>query len=348
MIEAKHLLVDTNVWLDYYLQEGAFDEAKRLVELAEAGKIDLLYAPTTAKDVFYILPRRLARRNVNGINVSFASASWACIEHMMQVATASPLSLAECEMARMLGKHMSDLEDNLIIASGETADVDYVVTSDRRMLEAMPEVQKVTPLNDGQLERLLKPWLGDDVDLSNLPMPRLIDVKLKKDAEINFMALAEKLATVAPQASLDNHKLWLNKLINFASGLKMLALSVLALVIGITSGAIFYSTQTSLGLHKDIIEILHLLGAKDTYIAQQYAAKTAVLGFWGGLIGVVFAVPTIFVIAHLAQQIEGGIINEARLSWGAWTVIFSLPLFSMLVAMQTAYYTVKRTLEKMM
>ena len=49
-----------------------------------------------------------------------------------------------------------------------------------------------------------------------------------------------------------------------------------------------------------------------------------------------------------AQQIEGGIINEARLSWGAWTVIFSLPLFSMLVAMQTAYYTVKRTLEKMM
>ena len=41
MIEAKHLLVDTNVWLDYYLQEGAFDEAKRLVELAEAGKIDL-------------------------------------------------------------------------------------------------------------------------------------------------------------------------------------------------------------------------------------------------------------------------------------------------------------------
>lgn len=102
--------------------------------------IDLLYAPTTAKDVFYILPRRLARRNANGINVSFASASWACIEHMMQVATASPLSLAECEMARMLGKRMPDLEDNLIIASGETADVDYVVTSDRRMLEAMPEV----------------------------------------------------------------------------------------------------------------------------------------------------------------------------------------------------------------
>ena len=134
MIEAKRLLEDTNVWLDYYLQEGAFDNVRRLVELAEAGKIDLLYAPTTAKDVFYILPRRLARRNVNGINASFGPAAWACVEHMMQVAT------AECEMARMLGKRMPDLEDNLIIASGDTADVDYVVTSDRRMLETMPEV----------------------------------------------------------------------------------------------------------------------------------------------------------------------------------------------------------------
>jgi cell division transport system permease protein len=216
------------------------------------------------------------------------------------------------------------------------------------LLEAMPEAKKVTPLNEGQLQRLLRPWLGDSIDIENLPMPRLIDVKLKSGAEINFKVLAEKLATVAPQASLDNHKLWLNKLINFAAGLKMLALSVLVLVIGVTSGAIFYSTQTSLGLHKNIIEILHLLGAKDTYIAQQYATRTGLLGLWGGIVGIIFAVPAIFLIAYLAQQIEGGIINEARLSAGAWAMILSLPLFSGLIAMQTAYYTVKRTLEKMM
>lgn len=216
------------------------------------------------------------------------------------------------------------------------------------LLEAMPEAKKVTPLNEDQLQRLLKPWLGDDVDIQNLPMPRLIDVKLKRGAEINFKVLAEKLAKIAPQASLDNHKLWLNKLINFAGGLKILALSILFLVIGVTSGAIFYTTQTSLGLHKDIIEILHILGAKDTYIAQQYSKRTAFLGFVGGLIGVVIAIPTIFLIAHLAQQIEGGIINEAKLSWRAWMMILSLPIFSGLVAMNTAYYTVKRTLEKMM
>lgn len=217
-----------------------------------------------------------------------------------------------------------------------------------RFLESLDAVEKVTPLEDKQLEKLIKPWLGDGVNITDLPVPRLIDVRIKKDASINFMDLAEKLATASPQASLDNHKLWLNKLIKFADGLKMLALSVLLLVITVTSGAIFYSTQTSLGLHKYIIEILHLMGAKDTYVAQQYAKKTAQLGFSGGIIGLIFAVPAIFAISGLAQQIEGGIISEATLSVTAWGAILSLPLFASLIAMLTAYYTVKRTLEKMM
>ena len=216
------------------------------------------------------------------------------------------------------------------------------------LLTKKSEVERVTPLNDEQLQKLIQPWLGDGIDVKDLPMPRLIDVKLKKDAEVDFIKWAEELAQTAPLASLDNHKLWLNKLIKFADGLKLLALTVLVLVVVITSGAIFYCTQTSLGLHKYIIEILHLMGAKDTYVAQQYAKRTAWLGFVGGIYGLVLAIPTIFIIAGLAQQIEGGIISEARLSFGDWSVIFSLPVFSMVIAMVTAYYTVKKTLEKFM
>lgn len=216
------------------------------------------------------------------------------------------------------------------------------------LLKSKPEVEKVTPLNNAQLQKLIQPWLGDGVAVSDLPIPRLIDVKLKQGAEVDFLRWSEELAETAPQASLDNHKLWLNKLIKFADGLKVLALAVLTLVVLITSGAIFYCTQTSLGLHKYIIEILHLMGAKDTYVAQQYAKRTAWLGFLGGLYGLVLAIPTIFVIANLARQIEGGIISDARLNSADWTAILSLPLFSMLIAMSTAYYTVKKTLEKFM
>lgn len=216
------------------------------------------------------------------------------------------------------------------------------------VLKSIPEVEKVTPLDTRQLEKLIKPWLGDGVGIDNLPLPRLIDVRIKQGAELDYLSLAEKLAAASPYASLDNHKLWLNKLIKFAAGLKMLALIVLVLVVVVTSGAIFYTTQTSLGLHKYIIEILHLMGAKDTYVAQQYSKRNAYLGFIGGLTGLVFAIPAIFIISSLAAQIEGGIINEVSLSLKDWFWIVCIPFFSSLIAAVTSYHTVKRTLEKMM
>lgn len=215
-------------------------------------------------------------------------------------------------------------------------------------LQTVEGVIKVTPLNDEQLKQLIQPWLGDGVNIDNLPIPRIIDVKLAPNADLDFMDLAQKLAQASSQASLDNHKLWLSKLIKFADGLKLIAMTVLLLVITITSGAIFYTTRMSLGLHRNIIEILHIMGAKDTYVAQQYGKRMAFLGFCGGLFGLLFAIPTIFFISSLAAQIEGGIISEASLGFGDWSIIFSLPLFSMLIAMFTAYYTVKHTLQKML
>ena len=215
-------------------------------------------------------------------------------------------------------------------------------------LKEWPGVESVSPLTDKELKYLIQPWLGDGVEVSDLPIPRLLDVKLSKDVEINFARLTEQLALKVPLASVDNHRMWLDKLIRFADGLKILILVILILVAVVTSGAIFYCTQTSLGLHRYVIEILHLMGAKDTYVAQQYARKTAFLGFAGGVYGLILAIPTIFVIAKLAKQIEGGIITETTLSMMDWCVIFSLPAFSSLISMITAYYTVKHTLKKFM
>lgn len=213
-------------------------------------------------------------------------------------------------------------------------------------LKSVNGIIKVTPLNDDQLNNLLRPWLGDEISISDLPTPRIIDVKIAKNANIDFAQLANDLSIASPQASLDNHKIWLNKLIALADGLKMIATTILALVIAITSGAIFYTTQMSMGLHKNIIEILHIIGAKDTYIAQQYAKRMGFLGFIGGLFGLFFAIPAIFFIGNLANSIKGGIISEATLSINDWLYILILPLFSMTISMTTAYYTVKTKLKK--
>ena len=215
-------------------------------------------------------------------------------------------------------------------------------------LKSVNGIIKVTPLSDEQMTELLSPWLGDDVDIRDLPVPRIIDVKLDSDANIDFTQLAKDLSQVSPLASLDNHKLWLNKLIAFADGIKMIATTILLLVTLITSGAIFYTTKMSLGLQRNVIEILHIIGAKDTYIAQQYAKHMGKIGFIGGLCGIIFAIPSIFFIGNLARAIEGGIISDTSLGIYDWSTILALPLFAMLIAILTAYYTVKQTLKKML
>ena len=214
-------------------------------------------------------------------------------------------------------------------------------------LTTVQGVEKVTPLSQSQLNKLIEPWLGDGVNLDNLPIPRIIDVKIDSFAEIDFLDLSSKLATVSEYASIDNHKLWLNKLIDFADGLKILAMTILLLVVVVTSGAIFYTTQTSLGLHKYIIEILHTMGAKDTYIAQQYSNRVGKLALIGGIVSIMVAIPVVLFIGSLATQIEGGIVSDAELGIGSWVIILSLPVFASVVSMITAYYTVKNTLQKL-
>lgn len=143
-IKPSRLLFDTNVWLDYFFCRSESIEAiNKLIASSFDDELVLMYAPSSAKDLFYLIPRYLGRLEESGKECSAASrkaVAWACLEKMMELAVAAPQSFAECELARMLKGAHDDFEDNLIIAAAETAEVDYVVTEDGRLRAAMPEV----------------------------------------------------------------------------------------------------------------------------------------------------------------------------------------------------------------
>ena len=153
LTRVSRLLLDTNVWLDYYLDaRGRGREATALVEACVSNDISLLYAPTSAKDLFYLIPRRLRQLEPGGRggDVSFAPAAWACVSHMMELAVAAPQSQAECAVARLMRDRFDDFEDSLVVASADAAGADFVVTGDRQLLRAMPEAC-VTPARALQL-----------------------------------------------------------------------------------------------------------------------------------------------------------------------------------------------------
>lgn len=208
-------------------------------------------------------------------------------------------------------------------------------------------VKSVHILDNKTVERLMTPWLGNKIDVESLPIPRLLDVQLKEDAEINYDEMTQGLHKVSANTSIDNHRLWLNRLLKFAASLKTLALCVLLMVAGICAFSIYYSARTSLGINLNSIEILHIIGAKDDYIAKQYAKSYAKIGFFSGVIGLIFAIPSIVLVSKYGISTGSGLLNGAGLSAFHWFFMMTTPLFSLLYAMGTAYYTVRKSLEKM-
>ena len=231
-------------------------------------------------------------------------------------------------------------------ASGEPSEVrlNKVVN----FFEQVENVQKVRVISDKKVAKLMRPWLGDNIDISVLPMPELIEVRVKDSSSFDFDKVAKELSKIAPYTSINAHQIWLNKLIIFAKSVKMLALSVLFLVFMICSFSIFYATKTSLGIHQNVFEILHIMGATDDYVAKQYARRGFFIGLVSGIIGVLVAACALWIISDVSADLKGGIFDKAALGYTDVLYIMTIPMITAMISMFTSYYTVRKTLGKIM
>ncbi|WP_246135507.1 cell division protein FtsX [Pararhodospirillum oryzae] len=220
------------------------------------------------------------------------------------------------------------------------------------ILRVEPGVLRAEALGEDRLKALMEPWLGSPDMIADLPLPRLIDVTINPkdgpDGGLDLAGLARRLSEMVPGVTVDDHRLWLAKLVDLAQGLASLAWSVLALVTAATSVAVIQVTRSSLATHRPVIEVLHLIGAHDDYIARQFAGRAMVLGLMGGSVGLMLAVPALAGVGYLARDIEGGFVPDISLSVPQWVLLLALPVFSGGVAMLTTRLTVLRALSRML
>lgn len=216
------------------------------------------------------------------------------------------------------------------------------------VLRVEPGVIRAEALSEDRLKALMEPWLGSPDMVMDLPLPRLIDVTLNDRLPVDLDGLADRLKQMVPGVTLDDHRLWLAKLVDLAEGLATLAWVVLGLVTGATSVAVVQVTRSSLATHRPVIEVLHLIGAHDDYIARQFALRALVLGLMGGMVGLMLALPAIVGIGYLARNIEGGFVPEVSLSALHWLCVVALPGMAGGVAMLTTRLTVLRALSRML
>ena len=214
-------------------------------------------------------------------------------------------------------------------------------------IRALPEVTRAEAVGRERLLTLLEPWLGGTDVSADMPLPRIIDVQLAPDAHVDTNALSERLSKVAPGIVVDDHAMWLSRLVRLIRAVEGLASGVLVFMGLATVGTVVFTTRTGLAIHQDVIEVLHLIGARDAYVARQFGQRALALGLRGGLIGLALAVPTLVGVGSLAERLEAGLLPDVSLAPLHWVALAFLPLAVAGIATLTARLTVIRTLSRM-
>ncbi len=150
---------------------------------------------------------------------------------------------------------------------------------------AAPGIADVRAYTKEESARLVEPWLGASLALDDLPIPRLIVVKLSPGSRPDFAALRRTLAAQVVTASLDDHRRWIDSMRTMAGTAVAAGIAVLALVLVVTVLSVTFATRGTMATNRPIVEVLHYVGATDSFIAAQFQRHFLVLGFKGGAIG---------------------------------------------------------------
>ena len=117
-------------------------------------------------------------------------------------------------------------------------DMEADVADAAKMARSTPGVRDVRVYTRAESEALLAPWLGEGLDLSELPTPRMIVVTLDADKRPNLAELKDELAAKAPAATLDDHRLWLERLGAMASTVVAIAALIFVLIVAVMAVAV--------------------------------------------------------------------------------------------------------------
>lgn len=213
-------------------------------------------------------------------------------------------------------------------------------------LGSSPVVRETRLIAPEEVAGLLQPWLGKGGLVDELPLPLLIDVRLTEPGAEAVGQLVQLVESVAPGSSVDDHALWLGQLNRISRSVQLLALGIVLMVGAATVLAVLFGTQAAMAAHRDIIELVHLMGAQDSMIAGRFQWLAVAMSVRGGLVGLALAVLSLFALS-LALGPGLQMVFEGPMFEGSDLLLVSLlPFAAGLVAAVTARITVQRALRR--
>lgn len=209
------------------------------------------------------------------------------------------------------------------------------------VLEQTPGVDSARALTDDEQQALLSPWFGPDLPVTDLPIPRLVEVTETAEG-YDADGLRQRLAAEAPGAVLDDHGRWRRPLVEAADRLRLLGSLSLVLILGATAAMITLAAQSALAANEQVIRVLRLVGARDAYIARAFVRRFTFRALTGAAAGA--ALGTIAVALLPSAEDAASILTGLSFSGLSWAWPLAIPPLAAATAFAATRVAAFRTL----
>ena len=174
-------------------------------------------------------------------------------------------------------------------------------------------IVKIRPLSVADSNELLEPWLGKSSAFDALPMPRLIAVEVDRDNPPDMKALGKRLSRQFEKVILDDHRHWQAQIRTVTRSVALGGIVLLMLVAIATISIVLSAARAAMAANKDIVEVLHFVGAKKSFITNEFQRHFLRTGIRSGVLGALAATFAFWTMPVLMRLMGGQSITAAEL-----------------------------------
>ncbi len=222
------------------------------------------------------------------------------------------------------------------------------------LLAGLPGVRGAWVLSEEENRALLRPWLGRTGLSLDLPLPALVAIKLQRDKPASAEALRRALQQAGmADVEVDAHGRWIRELSDLSRMALWLGMAVLALLLAALVVLVVHAARAALQANRSTLEVLHLIGAQDRFIARQVERHFLRAAFLAALGGALAALATLLLLALLGpssgigQSILNLLFLAGRDTVQAYVFWLLIVVMTTLVSLTTARVSAMRILGEM-
>lgn len=218
------------------------------------------------------------------------------------------------------------------------------------LVQSIEGVEGARLLSEAEISALLEPTFGSRGLPADLPVPRLIAVTAAPEAGDIGRALTGALETAGYTAAVDSHSAWAGDVRRMLGTARMVAFGVVALLASTAIAVIAFATHAALLTRRDIVDVLHIAGARDRFIARLFERRFWLLGLRAGTVGALVALASVALLIAIARSSgnRSGLLPELTLDFPDLAILVITPIIAGLASRIAAGVTVMRALKSMM